>query len=259
MIRTLKDIWYALTSPEKYRDFMNYKKRYFLLYVFVLVLASQIITMGIPMAKFMSQGGLEVIFNEEIPEFTASSEDGLWIDEPVQIDEYNFLINVDSDVVREDITDLNGKYGTYDYVVMADKEQIYVKLPGVQEVKARFDELPGFSFSKEDILNYIPMMYLMMLWVFVLALIMDYSYYLLTAFVISWGAGVIASFMGLRLGNGKLFHMSIYAGTLSFLLALVQTVLGKSIPNFTVFSLIISTGYMYFALKDYKDNCIEEK
>lgn len=258
LIRAIKDIWYALTSPEKYRDFMNYKKRYLLVYVLVLVLISSIFSMFVPAAKFLASGGLRTFLNERIPDFTVNSEDGFWIEESVEIDEYNFLIKADSNIVRDDITDLNGQFGSYDYVIMVDKEQIYLKTPGIPEVTARFDELEGFSFAKETILSYIPVMYMAAIWACVLVLLIDYGYYFLTAFVVSWGSGVIASFMKLRLGNVKLFKMAVYAGTLSYLLTLVQGMIGKSIPNFSFFSLIISTGYMFFAIKDYRDCGKEE-
>lgn len=258
MIKTFKDIWYSLTSPESYRDFMNYKIRNLVFYVFVLVFAASIITMGIPAAQFMASGGFGRLLEEEIPEFTASSENGFWIENPVEIDEYNFLIKADSDIVREDISDLNGQYGSYEFVIMVDKEQIYMKAPGIQEFTARFEEMPGFSFSKADILEYTPVMYMSAVWVLVLSMLMDYGYYFLTAFVVSFGSGVIASFMKVRLGGKKLFRMSVYAGTLSYILGLVQVITGLNIPNFSFFSLIISTGYMFFAIKDYKESGIEE-
>lgn len=257
-MKTLKNIWYSLTSPESYRDFMNYKTRNLLLHVFVLVFASSFITMGIPAAQFMASGGFGRLLEEEIPEFTASSENGFWIEKPVEIDEYNFLIKADSNVVREDIRDLDGQYGSYDFVIMVDKEQIYVKAPGMQELSARFDEMPGFSFSKANILEYTPVMYMSAVWVFVLAFLMDYGYYFLSAFVVSFGSGVLASFMKVRLGSKKLFRMSVYAGTLSYLLGVIQVLTGITIPSFSFFSLIISTGYMYFAIRDYRDSGIEE-
>lgn len=258
MVRVIKDFWNAITSPESYRDFMNYRKRNLFLYVFVLIFAAGIITMGIPAAKFLSAGGFGTILREKVPNFTASSENGFWIKEPVEIDEYNFLIKADSDIVREDITDLDGQYGSYDFVIMADKEQLYLKVPGMQEITARFDEMPGFSFSKEDMLSYIPVMYMALLWVYVVALLVDYGYYFLVAVVVSWMAGVIASFMKVRIGNLKLFKMAVYAGTLSYVLLLIQTVSGISVPNFSFFSYIITLGYMYFAIKEYKENGIEE-
>lgn len=258
MIRIITDIWYAITSPESYRDFMNYKKRYLFLHVLILVLVSGIITLGVPAAQFMAEGGFERLLEEEIPEFTASSEDGFWIEEPIEIDEYNFLIKADSDVVREDITDLDGQYGSYEYVIMVDKEQIYLSVPGLQEITARFDEMSGFSFTKADILEMTPVMYMSVIWAFVLILLVDYGYYFLTALVISLGAGVIASFMRIRLSNQKLFKMSVYAGTLSYVLTFVQAIVGKYIPNFEFFSYIITLGYLYFALKEYKESGIEE-
>ena len=258
MIRTMKDIWYAITSPESYRDFMNYRKRNIILYVFVLVFAAGIVTMGIPAARFMAAGGFGTVLEEEIPDFTASSEDGFWIEEPIEIDEYNFLIKANSDIVREDITDLDGQFGSYEYVIMVDKEQIHMNIPGLQEVTARFDEMPGFSFTKADILEYIPVMYMASLWVFVMAFLIDFGYYFLVAAVISWMAGVIASFMRVRLGNVKLFKMAVYAGTLSYILLFVQTIIGRVIPNFTFFSYLITLGYMYFAIKEYKESGIEE-
>lgn len=257
MFRIFKDIWYSLTSPEHYREFMNYRKRNLFLYVLVLVCISGILTLGIPAARFLADGGFGKILDEEIPEFHASAENGFWIEEPVVIDEYNFLIKADSNIVKKDIQDLDGQYGSYDYVIMVDKEQIYVKAPGMQEVSARFDELPGFSFSKADIMEYIPVMYLCAVWVFVIALLIDYGYYFLTAFVVSFGAGVLASFMKVRLENKLLFKMAVYAGTLSYFMEIAQVMIGKNIPNFSFFSLIISTGYMFFAIKEYKESGIE--
>ena len=258
MINTIKDIGYALTSPEKYLEFMNYNRKKIFLYVLVLVLISGIFSFGIPAAQFMADGGFEAILEDGIPEFTASSENGFWVEKPVEIDEYNFLVKVNSDVVHEDITDLNGQYGSYEYVIVVDKEQLHIKIPGMQEVTARFRDIKDLSFTKADIMEYIPMLYMASVWVFVLTLTIDYGYYFITAAVISWGAGVIASFMRLRLGNKKLLKMAVYAGTLSYFLTLIQGIIGKAIPNFTFFSLIISTGYMYFAIKEYRDNGMEE-
>ena len=52
--------------------------------------------------------------------------------------------------------------------------------------------------------------------------------------------------------------MAVYAGTLSYILLFVQTVIGKTVPNFTFFSYVITLGYMYFAIKDFKAYAMEE-
>ena len=160
MRRIIKDIWYALTSPESYRDFMNYKKRNLLLHVLVLVVTASIVIFGIPAAKIMAKGGFTVMLEENVPDFRANSEEGFWIEEAIEIDEFNFLIKADSSEVKEDITDLNGQYGSYDYVIMVDKEQIHLNVPGIQEITTRFDEIKGFSFTTEDLLQYIPVVYM---------------------------------------------------------------------------------------------------
>lgn len=258
MISTLKDIVYAVTSPEKYRDFMNYKVRKLLLYVFVLVFLTGVIDFGIPAAEFMREGGFGVLLEEGIPEFTVSQEDGLWLEEPIEIDEYNFLIKADSDLVREDISDLDGRYGSYEYVIMADREQLYMKAPGIGELTARYDELPGFSFSKADIIDYIPLMYAALIWMLLLSLLIDYGYYFLTALIASWMAGIFASFMQVRLGGKRLFKMAVYAGTASTVLSMIQSLIGKYVPNFSFFGYVITLGYLFFAVKDYKESGIEE-
>ena len=258
LIKAIKDIWYAITSPESYRDFMNYKRRTIFLYVFVLTFAASIIIYGIPAAQFMANGGFETLVETGIPEFSASSKEGFWIEEPIEIDEYNFLIKADSNVVRDDITDLDGQYGSYEYVVMVDKEQIHINVPGIQEYTARFDEMQEFHFSKDDVRKYIPVMYLGSIWTFVLGILVDFGYYFVVAAMVSWMAGLIASFMKVRLGNKRLFKMAVYAGTLSYILLFVQTVIGKTVPNFTFFSYVITLGYMYFAIKDFKEYAMEE-
>ena len=258
LISAIKDIWYAVTSPEKYRDFMNYKRRTIVLYVFVLTLITGFVNFGVPAIRFIGAGGFETILQEEIPDFSASTEGGFWIEEPIEIDEYNFLIKADSSVIREDITDLDGQFASYDYVVIVDKEQIYLSVPGMQEIIARFDELPGFELTKATVMEYIPMMNLCAAWMFVLALLIDFGYYFIMAAIISWLSGVIASFMRVKLGNMRLFKMSIYAWTFSYILLFLQTMTGKIVPNYNLFGYIITLGYMYFAIKDYKEYGMEE-
>ena len=258
MVKAIKDIWYALTSPESYRDFMNYKRRSILLYVFLLTFAASIAIYGVPAAEFMADGGFKTLVETGIPEFSASSEEGFWIEEPIEIDEYNFLIKADSDVVREDITDLDGQYGSYEYILMVDKEQIYINVPGMPETTARFDEMPEFHFSKDNVREYIPIMYVGCIWTFIIGILADFVYYFVVAMIISWMAGLIASFMKVHLGNKRLFKMAVYAGTMSYVLQFVQTVTGKMVPNYTFFSYVITLGYMYFAIKDFKEYAMEE-
>ena len=257
-MRSIKDIWYAVSSPEKYRDFMNYKRRTIATYVFVLSLITSGINFGIPAVEFMAAGGFEKVLEEGIPDFHASSEEGFWIEEPIEIDEYNFLIKADSNVVREDITDLDGQFASYEYVVIVDKEQIHVSAPGTQEITARFDEIPNFQLSKADIMDYIPTLYLVSVMMLLFGVLIDFAYYFVMAAVVSWMAGILASFMRVKLGNMRLFKMSIYAWTLPYLLLFAQTLIGKFIPNYTLFSYIITLGYMYFAIKDYKEYGMEE-
>ena len=258
LMRSIKDIWYAVSSPEKYRDFMNYKRRTIATYVFVLSLITSGINFGIPAVEFMAAGGFEKVLEEGIPDFHASSEEGFWIEEPIEIDEYNFLIKADSNVVREDITDLDGQFASYEYVVIVDKEQIHVSAPGTQEITARFDEIPNFQLSKADIMDYIPTLYLVSVMMLLFGVLIDFAYYFVMAAVVSWMAGILASFMRVKLGNMRLFKMSIYAWTLPYLLLFAQTLTGKFIPNYTLFSYIITLGYMFFAIKDYKEFAMEE-
>lgn len=258
MARAIKDIWYAITSPEKYRDFMDYKRRTIILYVLILSLITGFINFGIPALQFMAAGGYRTVLEEGIPEFKASSEEGFWIEEPVEIDEYNFLIKANSDVVREDITDLDGQFGSYEYVIMVDKEQIHMSVPGMQEITARFDEMPGFSLSKADIMEYIPMLYGTSVLMLAMGLLIDFAYYFVMAAVTAWMAGVIASFMKVKLGTMRLFKMSVYAWTLPYILMFVQQITGKFIPNYNFFGYVITLGYMYFAIKEYKESGIEE-
>lgn len=258
LIRAIKDIWYAISSPEKYRDFMNYKRKTIAFYVLVLTLITSCINFGIPAVQFVAAGGFERILEEGIPEFSASTENGFWIEEPIEIDEYNFLIKADSNVVREDITDLDGQFASYSYVVVVDKEQIHVSAPGMQEITARFDEIPNFQMTKQDIMDYIPTFYMVSVLMFLFGMLIDFAYYFVIAAVITWIAGVIASFMRVKLGSMRLFKMSIYAWTLPYILLFIQTVTGRFVPNYNLFGYIIALGYMYFAIKDYKEYGMEE-
>lgn len=257
--RTFRDLWYAVSRPDAYREFMNYRKRNIIGHVLLLIILSFVLTMLFPAASFIASGGFERILKEDLPDFKVS-EQGFWIEEPIEIDEYNILINANSDVVRNDIHDLNGQYGTYDNVIIADKEQIYIKTPAMPEITVRFSDMEPFTFTKETMSSYIPVLYLVYIWIFFLSSLINFGFYFLTALATSWIAGVIASFMRLRIGGVPLFKMSVYAGTAAFLLNLVlalvrsytQTVI--NVPDF--FGYLITLGYMYFALKDLRDTLI---
>lgn len=253
MKRTLRDLWYAVARPDAYREFMNYRKRNIIFHVLTLILISFLLTMALPAAKFMSTGGFGRILEEKVPDFKVT-EEGFWIEEPVEIDEYNVLIKANSDVVKEDIQDIDGQYGSYEYVIMVDKEQIYMKTAGMQELTIRFDQMQDISFTKDDMISFVPVMYIVYIWVFLFACLVDFGFYFLSAFVSAWVAGMIASFMKLRLGGARIFKMSVYAGTLTYFLGLLQAVSGKFIPNFSFFGYLITLGYLYFAMKEYKDS-----
>lgn len=257
-MNTIRDIWYAISSPEKYRDFMDYKRKTIIGYVMLLTLVTGLINFGIPAVSFLASGGYERVFEEGIPDFRASSEDGFWIEEPLEIDEYNFLIKADSSVVKEDITDADGQFGSYEYVVLVDKEQIHINVPGMNEITTRFDEMPGFEFSKAEVMEYIPFAYAVSVVFFIIGLLIDFLYYFVMAAVASWMAGMVASFMRVKLGSKRLFKMSVYAFTMSYIIMFAQQMSGKYIPNYNFFSYVITLGYLYFAIKDYKENGMEE-
>lgn len=260
MKRTLRDIWYAVSRPDAYREFMHYRKKNLIFYVLFLVLSSFLLTILLPSAGFLASGGFGRILREEIPDFRASN-DGFWIEEPIEIDEYNVLIRANSDVVYEDIQDLDGQYGSYDNVIIADKEQIYIRSVSMPEIRARFSEMDEFTFTKEDMLSYVPVIYMIYAWIFFFACLMNFGFYFLTALATSWIAGLIASFMRLQIGSTPLFKMAVYAGTASWLLTTILSLLriyaqvSVSIPDF--FGYLLTLGYMYFGLKDYKDNLAE--
>lgn len=251
MKRTLRDIGYAVAKIDAYREFMNYRVRNIVFHVLTLVLVSMLVTIAPIAAVYARAGGLDNIIREYVPEFKVS-KDGFWIEHPVEIDEYNVYVNVNSDVVRDDIFDLNGAYGTYDNVIMIDKEQYYIKSMGTQEFSGRFSD-GELALSREDMIKTLPVVYMLFLWFFVLTFLMNFGFYLLTSLATSWIAGVIASFMKLRIGGGRLFKMAVYAGTTSFLL---ENVFGLIRPTgmMTYFGYLISLGYMYFALRDIKDS-----
>jgi hypothetical protein len=64
--------------------------------------------------------------------------------------------------------------------------------------------------------------------------------------------------MRVKLGSKRLFKMSVYAFTMSYIIMFAQQMSGKYIPNYNFFSYVITLGYLYFAIKDYKENGMEE-
>ncbi|MGN0335022.1 MAG: DUF1189 domain-containing protein [Lachnospiraceae bacterium] len=250
---TLRDIWYALTRPDAYREFITYKKGRIFLYILFVTLISYVCATASTAVAFIKAGGLSGIMNENIPKFSISAERGLWIEEPVLIDEYNLYVEIDPEKTYEDITDPEGENVFYGNILIADSEKMYFKSEGVGAQTIYYEDLTGIELNNETLDEMIPIMYAAAAAVLLISFLIDAAYYFLMAYMVACFAHLMAKIMKMNMAFRPVLNMSIYARTVVQVISVIITIAGISIPHFYIFSIIIAMGYMYFALKDYRE------
>lgn len=258
MIQGFQDAWCALTKPEAYQRFMNYKKRKIFFYVLMILTASLLISSVPDIIKLGKMGGLKGIIEEQIPDFEISKEHGLKTEKPVKYDSYELFVEIDPNKTYENIKIPDGEYDTYEAVLIADAEKVYMETQETGGSIFYYEDITGdLKFSKEAVLDMVPMLYGILVVAVIVALLLWAASYFLMAYAIGCFGHILARFMKVQISFGKVYIWAVYAKTVTVFLDLLSSLLNMDIPYYFYFHTFVCMGYMYFVLKDYKENMDE--
>lgn len=117
-----------------------------------------------------------------------------------------------------------------------------------------FTSLEGFTFSKEDVINWIPLLKWLNVFIIIFGFIFFVIGKLISAFMVSLGGLLIERLLDHRIGLGSLFKLSIYALTFPILLKTLFDILGFVFPYFWALYYGLALIYLWKAIQIIRDN-----
>lgn len=257
-MNVFKEMALSVYSLKSYKEFLKNRKSKVFGFGVLLILIYFIITILIPFGvSQMGSDNIRKVFDEGIPDFELS--DGyLWVDDVIEIEQDGRYIYIDTDPqyyfysaeeMRPYLTD-------YSMVILMDSEKMIVKNNG--ELQELYFSDIDYELSKEDVLGWIPYLYLIM------AIVMIFMYIWMTAlfffgvlFVALIGM-VVSSCMKYQLTFGQLYLLGVYSRTLPLLIKAVVSFLPFDIPFFFIINFGISVLFIVGAIQKMKEQQLQQ-
>lgn len=257
-MNVFKEMALSVYSLKSYKEFLKNRKSKVFGFGVLLLLIYFMITILIPFGvSQMGSDNIRKVFDEGIPDFELS--DGyLWVDDVIEIEQDGRYIYIDTDPqyyfysaeeMRPYLTD-------YSMVILMDSEKMIVKNNG--ELQELYFSDIDYELSKEDVLGWIPYLYLIM------AIVMIFMYIWMTAlfffgvlFVALIGM-VVSSCMKYQLTFGQLYLLGVYSRTLPLLIKAVVSFLPFDIPFFFIINFGISVLFIVGAIQKMKEQQLQQ-
>lgn len=221
-----EQIVYGMTKPSKYKEILELKKRRFVLYVFVLVIALAIMSYAIPTAAIITGfGGFEKLFTKNLAPLEFCQGE-LNIERPfdMSIGYAHIVVDSSEDVVTSDKIHKDGIY----YAVGKQKLTLAYCLDGkiLQKQDVNLNLLLPEGFNNQALCNMIPGIYtFLVLGFFVTALgfFLRYGFYTL---LIAVCVNAMSKRINTGLSFGKVFTLCFYGQSLAMVVSNVNFALG---------------------------------
>lgn len=257
-MNVFKEMALSVYSLKSYKEFLKNRKSKVFGFGVLLLLIYFMITILIPFGvSQMGSDNIRKVFDEGIPDFELS--DGyLWVDDVIEVEQDGRYIYIDTDPqyyfysaeeMRPYLTD-------YSMVILMDSEKMIVKNNG--ELQELYFSDIDYELSKEDVLGWIPYLYLIM------AIVMIFMYIWMTAlfffgvlFVALIGM-VVSSCMKYQLTFGQLYLLGVYSRTLPLLIKAVVSFLPFDIPFFFIINFGISVLFIVGAIQKMKEQQLQQ-
>ena len=247
-MNVFKEMIASMFQPAAYPEFLKNKKgKIFgygiLLVTFYYLLASPLFSM---LSFQFVDGGFGRIIQEELPDFTLSSE-GFWVEEPVYQAAGGTLLYLDTD---EDWSESEVKetIRSYDTAIFMDSQKLYIKSQG-QTMHIFCYEMGEDVFDKDSIMKFMPLMYLIMFLILLIYYIWIAAMFFFGVLVVSLIGMMISSATGARLSFGQIYILALYGRTLPLLIKGILRMASVHIPMFWVLNFGATLLYMFFAMK----------
>lgn len=257
-MNVFKEMALSVYSLKSYKEFLKNRKSKVFGFGVLLLLIYFMITILIPFGvSQMGSDNIRKVFDEGIPDFELS--DGyLWVDDVIEIEQDGRYIYIDTDpqYYFYSAEEMRPYLADYSMVILMDSEKMIVKNNG--ELQELYFSDIDYELSKEDVLGWIPYLYLIM------AIVMIFMYIWMTAlfffgvlFVALIGM-VVSSCMKYQLTFGQLYLLGVYSRTLPLLIKAVVSFLPFDIPFFFIINFGISVLFIVGAIQKMKEQQLQQ-
>lgn len=249
-----KELAFSMYRFESYQSFLKNKKLKTFCYGLLILAIYFTLSIAIPFARFqMTTGGIGNIVDNYLPDF-ALERGEMWIEEPFLFEEGDMYVEIDTTEGKyfDDASKMKSFLNQYRQVILIDSEKVIIK-DGADIQSLYFSDVSGESFTKADIMEFMPMVDVIIGAVLVF---LFFWFLALFFFGVLWLALLglaIASFVKVRLTFGQVYKLAIYSRTLPLLIKGLLKLIGIGIPFFWVLNFGISAVYLCFAFQKIKD------
>ena len=253
-----KELALSVYSYKSYKDFLHNKKSKVFGFGVMLMLIYFTVTMVAPFVQYVaSTGGFAKEMDEFIPEFEL--EDGyLWIDDVIEMEYDGMYIYIDTDpeYYFYDAEEMEEYLYDYYQVLLMDSEKVIMKSEG--EVMGFYYSDLGVDFSKEDLLGWVPYMYMCVIIFLILAYIWMTGLFFFGVLFVALIGMIVASCMKREFTFGQLYLLGVYSRTLPLIIKAVLSLLSINIPFFVVINFGISVAIIACAIQKMKEGQLQQ-
>ena len=225
-----KEMLLSTYSYKSYPQFLNNKKSKVVCFSLLFMLLYFSITILAPCFNFLIKtGSFGTFLDNYVPNFSLTRE-VFWVETPVEYDMGDSYICVDTSPnfyfhSAEDISETLSKYS---YIILMDSEKIILKDDTM--MKEIYCSDLGIEFSREDVVAFIPFLYLIIVLFLILAFIFMTAGFFLGVLVIAFLAMFIGSRMKYALSFRQLYQLGVYSRTLPLILKAVCSLFSVDFP-----------------------------
>lgn len=251
-----KEMGCSVAKVSAYPKFLQNRKGKVFGYGMLLSTLFFVIAYLIPLAAFMVRiGGIADVLEEHVPDFRLS-KGTLWIEETYCFDTGSEYLDIDTEW-SFDVDEASEFAEDYSTVVVLDAEKVFLKNGGEIQL-FYYSDLGELEISKADLLSFVPVMYGILLAVYVFLYLGVVGFFFFGVIFAALLGLILGSILRVHLTFGETYVLAIYSRTLSLAIKAVVRLAGLTIPMFGVINFGISLLYLFLALKQVKKAWAEQ-
>lgn len=246
-----KEMGLSIYSYKSYAEFLKNKKGKVFGFGVMLIAIYFLITMGVPVIRFLGGESIRTKIENTVPDFELSDGE-LWVDDVFIYDYRGTYIEIDTDSrsVLRSAYDMKDFLNNYTQVIMMDSEKIIVKDKGQVE-QLYFSEL-DFEFSRRDLLLFVPYVYIFLVVFLIAAFFWMTAWFFVGVLIVALISMIVASCMNIKISFGKLYILGVYSRTLPLIIKAAVSFLPFGIPFFYIINFGLSVLIVGLALQKIK-------
>lgn len=257
-MNVFKEMAISVYSFKSYKEFLQNRKSKVFGFAVLLMLIYFIITILAPfMVSQLGSENIKEVFEEGIPDFELS--DGyLWVDDVIELEQGGTYIYIDTDpqyffYSAEEMEPYLYEYST---VILMDSEKMIGKSNGQVE-ELYFSDM-DFEFDKEDVMGWIPFIYIGIAAVMVLMFIWMTALFFFGVLFVALLGMIVSSCMKYQLTFGQLYLLGVYSRTLPLIIKAAVSFLPFNVPFFFVINFGLSLLIIGCAIQKMKEQQLQK-